>query len=332
MNEATISHARRNRAGSIGIGPLIVVVAVLAGAAIAVVVAVRAAGPGTDKVAAAPGESTPANPLRPSANPQNSSAEKPQAPQPAAANASPDSPPLAPPGEHPLDPAIAMAEKILANLNKNVKDYTAIVAKQERLNGELGEPVFMFTKIRQNPFSVYLNFLKPDDIRGREVLYVAGENDGKLSDREGSGWKRSLGIFSLPPTGPVAMMGNRYPITDLGLTHLTERLLQIAKQDRRYGDVDVHYFKDAKVNDRVCTLIEVTHPVKYQRFLFYKAQIYIDDQLNVPIRYAAYMWPKKEGEEPPLDECYTYLKLKLNVGLTDGDFDLHNPKYHFIDK
>ena len=221
---------------------------------------------------------------------------------------------------------------MLDNLQKHVKDYTCVIVKQERLDGKLGEPEFMAAKIRQDPFSVYLKFLKPDDERGREVIYVAGANDGKMLIREGSGLKRSLGILSLPPTGFLAMQGNRYPISDLGLTHLTQRLLEIAGQDRRYGEVEVHFFKDAKVNDRVCTLIEVVHPIERRSFLFHKAQVYIDDELNVPIRYAAYMWPKKPGEEPPLDECYTYLKLKLNVGLTDADFDSKNPSYHFTDK
>jgi hypothetical protein len=225
-----------------------------------------------------------------------------------------------------------MAEKVLAHLQKDVKDYTCVIVKQERLDGNLGEPQFMAAKIRQQPFSVFLDFLKPDDIRGREVLYVAGANDGDLLVRNGSGWTRSLGMLKLPPTGPIAMHDNRYPITDLGLMPLTQRLLEIARRDRGFGEIEVHFFKNAKVNTRVCTLIEVVHPIERRTFLFHKAQIYIDDELNVPIRYAAYMWPKKSGDEPPLDEAYTYLNLKLNVGLTDADFDPHNPKYHFFDK
>jgi len=346
MNGFEFRGNRRSRSGSISIGPLIVVAAVLVGAAVAIVVAVRAAGPG-------PSASTPANPLRSSEDSHGTSSAKLPAEQPAATEpkavtqpaaqpattqqsaerAAAELPPAAAPGEHPLDPAIALANKVLENLKKNVKDYTCIIAKQERTGDTLGEQEFMIAKIRQDPFSVYLKFLKPDDARGREVIYVAGANDGNLLVREGSGWKRSLGmISSLKPTGVVPMMGNRYPITDLGLTHLTERLLEIGRQDRRYGDIEVHFFKNAKVNGRVCTCVEVVHPIERRAFLFYKAQIFIDDQLNVPIRYAAYMWPKKEGDEAPLDECYTYLKLKLNVGLTDADFDPHNPNYHFSDK
>jgi hypothetical protein len=49
----------------------------------------------------------------------------------------------------------------------------------------------------------------------------------------------------------------------------------------------------------------------------------------VPIRYAAWTWPEKAGEEPPLLEEYTYVDMKLNVGLTDKDFDPDNSAYNF---
>jgi hypothetical protein len=352
----------RARSGSTSIGPLIVVAAVLAGTAIAVVVAVRAAGQGSAKSVAGglvTGEPTAENPLRSPADSHSGSSVEPQpslpdvhaqpatppgATQasvtaqpsdgalPSVSNASPSLPPAAAAGEHPLDPAIALADKLLENLRKHVKDYSAVIVSQERVGGKLSEQEFMAVKIRQDPFSAYLDFLKPDDVRGREVLYVAGANDGNLLVRESSGWQHSLGMLSLKPTGLIAMQGNRYPITDLGLMHLTDRLLEIARQDRRYGEVDVHFFKDCKVNGRVCTMIEVVHPTERRNFLFHKAQIYIDDELNVPIRYAAYMWPKEPGAEAPLDEVYTYLNLKLNVGLTDADFDPHSSNYHFMDK
>jgi len=339
MNGVKWRGACRARSGSTSIAPLIVVAAVLAGVAIAVVVAVRAAGPGSNKQAAS--DPTAENPLRatdakPQSEPAETQSKSTDSSDKSPASAAKDTaglPPAAAAGEHPLDPAIELAQKVLENLRKHVKDYTCIIVKQERSGGKLGEQGFMAAKIRQEPFGVYLKFLAPDDARGREVIYVAGANDGNLLVREGSGWKRSLGMIStLKPTGVVAMMGNRYPITDLGLTHLTQRLLEIARQDRRYGEVEVHFFKDAKVNGRVCTLVEVVHPTNRLAFMFHKAQIYIDDELNVPIRYAAYMWPKKPGDDPPLDECYTYLNLKLNVGLTDADFDPHNPNYHLTDK
>ena len=52
-------------------------------------------------------------------------------------------------------------------------------------------------------------------------------------------------------------------------------------------------------------------------------------QTNIPVRYIAYDWPARPGDPPDVFEEYNYLDLKLNVGLTDADFDPHNPAYNF---
>jgi hypothetical protein len=231
--------------------------------------------------------------------------------------------------EHPLMPAIRMAFAAKANIDQNIHDYTCTMIKRERVDGKLTDPNYMFCKVRQQPFSVYLYFLKPADAYGREVIYVAGANNGNLLAHEGQGLKSKFGMVSIAPTGAMAMEGNRYPITELGVGNLTNRLIQVAEQDSKYGECEVQFRKNAKVNDRVCTIIEVTHPVPRRNFLFYKAVVYLDDQLNVPIRYEAYSWPKTLGGPAVLDEEYTYLNLKLNVGLTNADFDSRNPSYHF---
>ena len=84
------------------------------------------------------------------------------------------------------------------------------------------------------------------------------------------------------------------------------------------------------MNNRVCTVIEVTHPTPRRNFLFHKAVVYVDDEMNVPIRYEAYSWPAQAWRpQPVLDEEYTYVNMKLNVGLTDYDFDIHNPAYRY---
>jgi hypothetical protein len=35
-------------------------------------------------------------------------------------------------------------------------------------------------------------------------------------------------------------------------------------------------------------------------------------ELNLPVRFDAYDWPKAPGEQPELAEEYTYLDVKLN--------------------
>jgi hypothetical protein len=91
----------------------------------------------------------------------------------------------------------------------------------------------------------------------------------------------------------------------------------------------VKYYTDAKVNGRKCTVMEVIHPVRRAYFTYHIARIFIDDELQVPIRYAAYDFPATAGGAPRVIEEYTYLNIKLNVGLTDKDFDPQNKKYNY---
>jgi hypothetical protein len=242
--------------------------------------------------------------------------------------------------EHPLAGALRIAQGVMDNINQNVHDYTCVMMKQERIDGKLNEPEYMSAKIRnQNPargvpFSVYLKFIAPDDAVGREVIYVEGQNGGKLVAHEGKGLRAKFGKVELLPTSALAMEGNRYPITQIGVSNLTRRLLEVGGHDMQFGECEVNYRKNAKVKttseERTCTIIEVVHPVPRRNFLFHKAVIYLDDELNVPIRYEAYSWPKTPGGPPVLDEMYTYLNLRLNVGLTNADFDWNNPAYHFV--
>ena len=125
------------------------------------------------------------------------------------------------------------------------------------------------------------------------------------------------------------MKGQRYPLTEVGLENLMVQLITRAERDRKRGECKVQFRRNAQVNGRECTVIQVVHPTFRDYFDFHVAQIFVDDQLQVPIRYAAYDWPTAEGERPALIEEYTYLNLKVNVGLSNGDFDVSNKNYNF---
>lgn len=236
--------------------------------------------------------------------------------------------------EHPLDPALQVAREGLENLHTNVKDYSCTLVKQERISGVLNDPEYIYTEIRnrqtQNgqitaPLSVYMYFLKPEASKGREVIWVEGRNDNKLVGHEAN-FLKTFGAVWLDPKGPIAMRGNLYPITDVGIENLIMKLLEKGERDRKRQEVKVEFIRDAKLNGRTCTVLQVTHPERRPYFDFNIAQIFIDDEMNLPVRYAAYLWPSQPGGKPELIESYTYLNLKLNVGLTDDDFN-HEKKF-----
>ncbi len=245
------------------------------------------------------------------------------------------------PAMHPLDRALDIARRDLARSQANVVDYTAMLVKRERVGGTLNPHQFMVVKVRNRkvangritrPFSVYLGFVKPSSTKGREVIYVEGRDGGNLVAHEGGFKGRFLPTVTIPPDGMLAMRGQRYPITDVGIENLIVKLLERGQKARKSPDVMCEFRKNARVQNRTCTVMQVTQPTRRPEADFFQAQVFIDDQLNLPIRYVAYDWPANKGEPLKILEEYNYLNLKVNVGLTDADFDPHNPNYNFYSK
>ena len=239
-------------------------------------------------------------------------------------------------GAHPLDGALAIAREALEKFNREVDDYTATLVKRERISGTLGTEMRMVTKVRTRrtagdklvrPLQVYLKVLDPWLARGREVLWSENLNDGKLIAHEG-GLKNVMRV-SLAPTDTLAMLGNKYPITEIGLAKLMEKLIEKGERDKRVGPCQVTIKSGSEVGGRPCQLIQVTHPNRDPRFDFHIAQIFLDQERMIPLRYAAFLWPDKPDGAPLLEEEYTYLDVQLNVGLKDIDFDPENPAYDF---
>jgi len=245
------------------------------------------------------------------------------------------------PAGHPLDPALEIARDAQALIQATITDYTCTMEKQERIKGVLGDKEFMEAKIRnrkivngkiEKPLSVYLKFIKPKSVEGREVVWIEGKNNNKLRAHEGGTSGRFLPSVWLDPEGMLAMRGQLHPIYDIGIENLVEKLIERGEKERKYGECEVTFRPGAAINKRTCTILEVMHPVPRPEFEFHLAQIFIDDEMKVPVRYAAYQWPSKPGgkiSDTDVIEQYTHYNMKLNVGLTDADFDSENPNYNF---
>ena len=125
---------------------------------------------------------------QPSVVAQPGAAIQPSTPQPEAATRSPFD--LTRQGqEHPLAPCVRTFKSCQEYIDQNVRDYSCTLVKQERVEGELGEVQNIAMKVRNEPFSVYMRFLKP--FQGREVLYVNGQNNNEMFVLE-AGWKRTV--------------------------------------------------------------------------------------------------------------------------------------------
>lgn len=238
--------------------------------------------------------------------------------------------------QHPLWPALEIAVESYKHIRKNVRDYSCGIVRQERVDGRLQAAEYMTAKVRHQrtiggkvaiPFGVYLNVQAPAKVKGREVLFVDGKNDGDMIVRNG-GKRFAFVTATIQPDSDRAMRGNRYPLTEFGFENLVKRLIEVVKEDIRLNvNTKVEFFENASLNGRSCTGIRVTHPDFDSRLRFHKATVFMDNELEVPVHYEAYGWSKQDGQEPPLLEKYTYRDIKLNVGYTDWDFDRSNPTY-----
>ena len=223
------------------------------------------------------------------------------------------------------------AKTAINSIEKNVHDYSAVFVKRERSGGTLSADQAMFIKVRQKPFSVYMHFLSPEGRKGEEAIYVEGRNNGNLLGHTPFLPGSLVGTVSLSPTGFIAMQGQRHSIQETGILKLTRLLLEAAQKYADSPACFVRFLPDAKINDRPCTCIEaeLPHPTAKHPQGRALARIFVDKQLDMPVRYEQYDWSGDTIDKPQLMEQYTYLELKLNNAFTDADFDVRNPNYGF---
>jgi outer membrane lipoprotein-sorting protein len=150
---------------------------------------------------------------------------------------------------------------------------------------------------------VYVKFLSPDREAGKEAIY----KDGQII-AHGVGVQRVFGTLTLKPTSPLAMAGQRYPVTELGIKRLAERVVEVGSKEKNYGECTASVEEDSGTT---CYTIE--HPYPRKQFFFHVAKIFVRDKL--PVRIQLFDWDKT------LVEDYEYTNIKLNQGLTDRDFD-----------
>jgi len=201
-----------------------------------------------------------------------------------------------------------------------IDNYTSLFHKQERVKGKLKEEEIVFLKFKK-PLKIYMKWVK-DPGKGREVLYVEGWNHNRIKVHEI--WMRTNLTLDLDAKGFVAMRGSRHAITESGL----ENLLRVLGKDV-CGGIQSGEFAYRELGEEMvygCRSMKVEYffpKDKTRGYYCYRALINIDPETKIPIRVRIYDW------EELLIEDYGYEGLKLNAGLTDADFAMKNPEYHF---
>lgn len=227
--------------------------------------------------------------------------------------------------KHPLVKPLQIAYDARDAVDK-IKDYEATFIKKERIKGKLITQK-MQLKFRDDPYSVYLKFIDPDE--GQEVLFVKGRNKDNLIVRP-VGLAGIVGPLELPPTGQMAMEDNKYPVTMVGIKIMISQLIKQWEAEGQFGEIDVQFYENATLNNGkiACEVVETSHPKKRNQFPYQMTRLFIEKSSGLPIRVEQYDFPAAKEKEAPLAEEYTYLNLKTNLGFKESDFDRNNPKYN----
>ena len=246
----------------------------------------------------------------------------------------------------PIDPNFAAIQQSLSLLDVGhqfleKQDYYEVkFYRQERVKGELKKGETVRLKVRHHPFSVYMKWLSVD--KGREVLYVADDNDGKLLFHYG-GWRaRLLPILRLDPHGTLAKSGSRHPITEAGLLELVKRLTKDRRKDIECGVRYECQVYDERIHDRDCYCFDL----EYENALpdtpsetYRKSLAYFDKEFSIPIEIKNFTWLAADAEVDEMDDAtrdeltlvehYSYSDIEWNQGYSDEDFSSENSKYRF---
>jgi hypothetical protein len=215
-------------------------------------------------------------------------------------------------------------------------DYTCTFFKQERLGTELSEGQIMELKMRHKPFSVYMKWLNGE--KGRELLYVDGEQDNKMIVHPG-GWKaRIVPSIKLEPDSSLALSESRHPVTMVGLLKLSDEIITRRKTEIEHRcPVRCQFLENETANERPCYCFVSTYLDRKSSEEYRKSIQYIDREWLLPICVKNFAWPEPKQafandgalDEATLIEHYAYTELQFNQQLAHDDFDRANKSYNF---
>ena len=119
-------------------------------------------------------------------------------------------------------------------------------------------------------------------------------------------------------------MKGRHPITESGFGFIIEQIRRNLDRALQYSEFQIIRMGEEYFNGRPTTVVESRFtPREGRKYYAFRAVIHVDKELMLPVSSAFY------DEKDRLFEEYSYINVKLNIGLTDIDFSPQNEKYRF---
>jgi hypothetical protein len=190
-----------------------------------------------------------------------------------------------------------------------IKDYTCLFNRRERIGKALVAQRNVRTKVRK-PFCVLLSWME-GKMAGAESLYFPSKFGDKI--RAHAGGVLQYLTLSLNPDGSLAMKDSRHSIRDFGIEYLVRRISLDVKRSRETGEGSVTFQKEAVLAGGPAWVYEGRFP-EGKGFYGSRVVVCFDEKTFLPLKLSMY------DKDDTLLEEYEFDDLRLNVGLTDDDF------------
>jgi hypothetical protein len=229
-------------------------------------------------------------------------------------------------GRWALQMALALLERG-ADSFQNVSDYTFTFSRQERVGGELLDPQVMNVKLRHEPFSLYMKWIGGEGpgVKGRQLIYVEGQNDDMLLIQPGGLAGRLSGTLKLAKNDGLVTRESRHPATECGLLNLAHKLIPFYREDLAVGTGFACELHDGQTfGERPCYLFQIEYASQERNPTYRKSMLFIDKDLCLPTCIHNYTWgidvdPTKIDEETLL-EAYSYVDIQTDQRFAEEDF------------
>jgi len=193
---------------------------------------------------------------------------------------------------------------LMKTANASVVDLECTFRFQVTKGGKRFPPHCAVLRLRTEPETIHMTYVEPN--KGRQVLYVKGQNHGKMKVRPGGFWK--FLVVSIDPLGEQAMEGAIDPLTAQGLANVVRQAQETIAEARRAGNGEISVDWDFQAGKGVYARLRVAGPTVGEMIML------VDKGTCMPFRIV-----KSKGGD---GATYTYEDVRLNPGLKDADFRL----------
>jgi len=205
---------------------------------------------------------------------------------------------------------IELLEWSMELYNQDIRDYSAILHKQERINGKLIKPQQIAFWFRERPYSILMKWQK-NAVSIDKLLYVEGQENGNMFVHPTAPWSWIKSVKRKPKC-KEALQGSLKTADEFGFYKNMEYLHQVFSIAQRRNALNVKYIGEKNIHDRSTVAVEIrlTDPgCKYKKIL-----MHIDKQLALPVSLTFY------NKQDQLLSSYSFEKLTINPGLSEEVF------------